>query len=215
MSVVTIETGTSFQSGATGEIKPPRVKRVTIDELDRALVQPISKEALAVECSTHFTHSKTIIEIRKNMIEATAKARSPTLHFDVPGPPQSWTGLSTNNASIPHEKRGQTPAKYHFNVAKSMASSSRKNEEEEAHKELKLGSLDVWALGIAVVIGGQYFGWNFSLSAGFGSCYIAMLMVGLAYLCLCLCNSGNSPFYLLLNTHLPSLPTIFSPPLLL
>ena len=54
----------------------------------------------------------------------------------------------------------------------------------------------VLSIGIAVVIGGQYFGWNFSLAAGFGSCYIAMLMIGLAYLCLCLCNAGDTPFLL-------------------
>ena len=260
---VTIETGSpSFQIIATTSTetnKHQRVKRTTLDDLDKAFLRPLSNEALAVECSTHFTHSKTILELRQTMTEATAKARSPTLNFEAPGP-KSWFGLTTKDASIPQEKRAHTSGKYNFNVAKSMKSGTRKNEEEEAHKELKLGAIDVWALGsnqpmtvlitkksthpthlliylytfwycgsnwwsifwmeffvplshliyhliypscvvlsigIAVVIGGQYFGWNFSLAAGFGSCYIAMLMIGLAYLCLCLCNAGD-------NLSLPS-----------
>ena len=129
MSVTTVETGTSSQSTANiyndaiSEIKHQRVKRATIDRLDAALEQPMSKEALAVECSTHFTHSKSIIDIRNNMIEATTKAR------------------------IEEVKSASPAKKYNFNVAKSMKSSGRKNEEEEAHRELKLGALDVWALG--------------------------------------------------------------------
>ena len=147
---VTIETGTpSFQIIATTSTetnKHQRVKRTTLDDLDKAFLRPLSNEALAVECSTHFTHSKTILELRQTMTEATAKARSPTLNFESPGP-KSWFGLTTKDASIPQEKRAHTSGKYNFNVAKSMKSGTRKNEEEEAHKELKLGAIDVWALG--------------------------------------------------------------------
>ena len=82
-------------------------------------------------------------------------------------------------------KKGQLA----FNVAKSMASRTKKNEEEEAHKPLMLGSFDVWALGIAVVIGGQYFCWNFALAAGFGSCFLSMMLVGGAYICLVVSNA--------------------------
>ena len=42
----------------------------------------------------------------------------------------------------------------------------------------------VWALGITIVIGGQYFAWNFGLVAGFGSCCIAFFMIGFMYLSL-------------------------------
>jgi amino acid permease len=61
----------------------------------------------------------------------------------------------------------------------------------------KITSIDVWALGITIVIGGQYFSWNAGLTAGFGSFAIAMSLTGCAYICLCLCVaelSGTLPF---------------------
>jgi len=51
------------------------------------------------------------------------------------------------------------------------------------------GIFDVWALGITVVIGGQYFSWNAGLAAGFGSYIICTFLIGSAYFCLCLCTS--------------------------
>lgn len=56
-------------------------------------------------------------------------------------------------------------------------------------QKLNLGLFDVWALGITVVIGGQYFSWNAGLSAGFGSYLISTVLMGTAYICLCLCNA--------------------------
>ena len=112
----------------------------TIEELDRALMQPISKEGLAVGAS------ELKNEKRKKSVIIIANEKSAgkgTLIYEV-SVPQSWFGLSTNQASAPN--KGDVK-KYDFNVAKSMQSGTRKNEEEEAHKELKLGSLDVWALG--------------------------------------------------------------------
>ena len=44
---------------------------------------------------------------------------------------------------------------------------------------------DIWALGITIVIGGDYFSWNVGLTAGFGSFVIAALLMGFAYICLC------------------------------
>ena len=61
--------------------------------------------------------------------------------------------------------------------------------EESSNKELNLGIFDIWALGITVVIGGQYFSWNVGLEAGFGSYLISTLLVGTSYVCLCLCNA--------------------------
>ena len=61
--------------------------------------------------------------------------------------------------------------------------------EESANSKLRLGTLDVWCLGITIVIGGQYFSWNAGLSAGFGSYLISTLLMGIAYACLCLCNA--------------------------
>ena len=51
------------------------------------------------------------------------------------------------------------------------------------------GAFEVWALGISIVIGGQYFSWNFGLVAGFGSYLIATLLISVAYICLCFCTS--------------------------
>ena len=61
--------------------------------------------------------------------------------------------------------------------------------EEHANKRLNLGHFDIWALGITVVIGGQYFSWNAGLTAGFGSYLISTVLVGTSYVCLCMCNA--------------------------
>ena len=44
--------------------------------------------------------------------------------------------------------------------------------------------IDIWCLGITIVIGGQYFSWNAGLSAGFGSYAVATLLIATAYICL-------------------------------
>jgi amino acid transporter len=53
-------------------------------------------------------------------------------------------------------------------------------------------SFQVWALGITVVVGGQYTSWNVGLQAGFGSFLIATCLIGLAYICLVFCNAEIS-----------------------
>ncbi len=53
---------------------------------------------------------------------------------------------------------------------------------------------DLWAFGITVVIGGQYFGWNGSLIMGFGSFNIALTLISFAYLTLCLSLSELTSF---------------------
>ena len=64
-------------------------------------------------------------------------------------------------------------------------------EQTELHvnKKLNLGIFDIWVLGITVVIGGQYFSWNAGLAAGFGSYLISTVLMGMAYVCLCICNA--------------------------
>ncbi|RHY66204.1 hypothetical protein DYB34_007030, partial [Aphanomyces astaci] len=47
-------------------------------------------------------------------------------------------------------------------------------------------SLDVWAVGITIVIGGQYYSWNGGLAAGTVSYGAAVVLMGLAYLSLAL-----------------------------
>ncbi|KAH9163655.1 hypothetical protein LEN26_000394 [Aphanomyces euteiches] len=50
-------------------------------------------------------------------------------------------------------------------------------------------SFDLWAAGITIVIGGQYFSWNGGLTAGTLSYGIAMVMMGFAYICMGLCEA--------------------------
>jgi len=60
---------------------------------------------------------------------------------------------------------------------------------EKPAKSVYMREFDVWALGITVVIGGQYFSWNAGLTAGFGSYLIGTFLIGSAYFSLCLCAS--------------------------
>lgn len=46
---------------------------------------------------------------------------------------------------------------------------------------------DIWMMGVAVVIGGQYYGWNAALTQGFGTWCIAQVLMGMAYIVLILC----------------------------
>lgn len=55
--------------------------------------------------------------------------------------------------------------------------------------EIRPKRWDVWALGITIVIGGQYFSWNLGLGIGFGGYFIATFLIGTAYICLCLCTA--------------------------
>jgi amino acid transporter len=58
-------------------------------------------------------------------------------------------------------------------------------------------AIDIWALGITIVCGGQYFSWNEGLAGGFGSYMVATILMGLAYTFLCLCTaelSSTLPF---------------------
>jgi len=60
------------------------------------------------------------------------------------------------------------------------------------NSQYKVKVFDIWALGITIVIGGQYFGWNFGLSSGFGSMAIATCLMGTAYVGLILSVSEIS-----------------------
>ncbi|RHY81308.1 hypothetical protein DYB37_002018 [Aphanomyces astaci] len=52
--------------------------------------------------------------------------------------------------------------------------------------QVNVSSFDIWAVGICVVIGGQYFSWNLGLAAGTLSYGVAVGLMGSAYLCLSL-----------------------------
>jgi ethanolamine permease len=66
----------------------------------------------------------------------------------------------------------------------------------EAHRQSR-GKVDIWMLGLTIVIGGQYFSWNAGLAAGFYSYLLAFLVTASGYITLCLCTaeiSGALPF---------------------
>jgi amino acid transporter len=47
-------------------------------------------------------------------------------------------------------------------------------------------------VGVALAIGGQFYAWNVGLTAGVGSFFISVWLVGTAYLCLVLCLAEMS-----------------------
>ena len=50
-------------------------------------------------------------------------------------------------------------------------------ENQEDVKRMSLSSFHLWALGISIVVGGQYIGWNEVLLSGFGSALIATVLI--------------------------------------
>ena len=74
-------------------------------------------------------------------------------------------------------------------AAQAIFDSEGENTEENVNASLKLGVFDIWALGISIVIGGQYFCFNLGLLAGFGSYCIATFLLGTSYIMLCFCNA--------------------------
>ena len=64
---------------------------------------------------------------------------------------------------------------------------SSRNGVNTSSKKTFVTSFDIWALGITIVIGGQYFSWNFGLVAGVGTYGIAVLIIGIGYITL-ICN---------------------------
>jgi ethanolamine permease len=55
------------------------------------------------------------------------------------------------------------------------------------------GVWSLWALGVAAVISGDFFGWNFGLAYGFGGLLIATLVVMVMYFGLCFSVAEMSP----------------------
>ncbi|KAF1787967.1 Mitochondrial carrier domain [Phytophthora cactorum] len=59
------------------------------------------------------------------------------------------------------------------------------------------GKLDIYMLGITIVIGGQYFCWNEGINAGFYSFLIGYFLIASAYITFCCCTAeitGALPF---------------------
>ncbi|GLE02805.1 hypothetical protein PINS_up011669 [Pythium insidiosum] len=67
----------------------------------------------------------------------------------------------------------------------------------EPQHRYKPGRLDIWMLGLTIVIGGQYFSWNAGISAGLYTFLFCFTLIGSAYVVLCCCTSeitGALPF---------------------
>lgn len=54
---------------------------------------------------------------------------------------------------------------------------------------IRASNTSLSSLGLSIIIGNQCCVWNLGLTAGFGSQLIALLLMGSAYICLCLCNA--------------------------
>ncbi len=65
-------------------------------------------------------------------------------------------------------------------------------ENQDEVKRLSLNTAYLWSLGISIVIGGQFVGWNEALKAGFGSALIGTGLIGTAYCCLICCMAEIS-----------------------
>src|SRR5918996_1179739 len=55
------------------------------------------------------------------------------------------------------------------------------------------GVWSLWALGVAAVISGDFFGWNFGLAYGFGGLLVATVFITVMYFGLCFSISEMSP----------------------
>ena len=49
--------------------------------------------------------------------------------------------------------------------------------------------LDIYTLGLTIVVGGQYFGWNFGLDTGFLGAFFHLIIIGTGYTMLVFCNA--------------------------
>jgi amino acid permease len=69
--------------------------------------------------------------------------------------------------------------------------------EDMTDSKLKLGTFDLWALGISTALGGQFYLWNAGIVTGFGGLIVGFFLIASAYGCLLMCMaelSGALPF---------------------
>jgi amino acid transporter len=61
--------------------------------------------------------------------------------------------------------------------------------EQQESKRYFVGGVDVFLLGIAIVLGGQVFSWNTILLSGIWEAFLSMMLTASGYICLVLCSS--------------------------
>ena len=95
--------------------------------------------------------------------------------------------------NVLNQNTGSNVGKYqNINVEEVLDVKGDDHVDKNEVRRLRLTTVDMWCLGITIVIGGQYFGWNESLQAGFGSTLIATFLMATAYICLVFCISELS-----------------------
>jgi hypothetical protein len=96
----------------------------------------------------------------------------------------SWRSSGMNSSAPNSERRVESKR-----LATEAEPAKTDTTEEAANHVLHLGVFDIWAAGITIVIGGQYFCFNVGLLAGFGSYACATFLLGTSYVLLCICNA--------------------------
>ncbi|KAG6611578.1 Amino Acid-Polyamine-Organocation (APC) Family [Phytophthora cinnamomi] len=95
-----------------------------------------------------------------------------------------------------HQSASSTSASHH--ATGSEASEGRhSNHKATIGISVRHGKLDIFMLGITIVIGGQYFCWNEGINAGVYSFLIGYFLIASAYITLCCCTAeitGALPF---------------------
>jgi len=99
----------------------------------------------------------------------------------------SLDGGEFHELHSPRSPRGHT-IRHHGNSEEQFQIESQPTPPVARKKHL-CNLLDVWALGIVIVIGGDFFSWNAALQSGFGSLVISTILTGTAYVALVLCTS--------------------------
>ena len=93
-----------------------------------------------------------------------------------PAPAQSQSQTQRSNGTSSTERQ-----------RKEIRQAQHNEQQEHQHNVKHANTIDICLLGIAIVIGGQFFSWNVSLAAGFWECLLGLILTGMGYLCLVLC----------------------------
>lgn len=104
----------------------------------------------------------------------------------VPATSLAYVDIEDRKISTPpNDLMSVTKGTMSLSVNSQTDGNNNKKKPEPNSKEKKVYTprmFDVWAFGITTVIGGQYYGWNQALVAGFGSFCIAQIFIGFSYI---------------------------------
>ena len=99
--------------------------------------------------------------------------------------------MASIDASLDNPEDLENPDNQGEKIIKSdkgpLTSTKYSEDDQNKPSEPLASATDVFLLGITVVIGGEYYGWNTQLVSGFGMYFLAQILVGTAYICLVAC----------------------------